>query len=173
MAPTLLVADEDVLDAAVVERVVGGEVRPSGKAEYDLDTLGLETLDQGVDGTHRCGLLSGLQRDRRKPESSGEELGRSGVLELRPAARAQRVVHRNDAPAGGAAAMGLVVLVAVQRGGDEAEERDARRDEEPDEERRALELADDPACKAEREGDDQIGQAFHRTVSSAAWRPPR
>src|SRR3954453_2007805 len=110
---------------------------------------------------------------RKKTEVSGEVLGRSGVLELGAAARAQRVVYRNDAAAGGAAAMRLVVLVSVRGGGDEPEERDARRDQEPDEERRALELADDPARQAEREGDDQVGQAFHGTVSSAAWRPPR
>ena len=52
MAAAGLVANEDVADAGVVERVVGGQVGPSGEAEYDVDTFRLQTFHQGVHGTH-------------------------------------------------------------------------------------------------------------------------
>jgi hypothetical protein len=47
-----LVAHEDVVDARVVHRVVGREVRAAGIAEYDVDTLRLEALHDRVDRTH-------------------------------------------------------------------------------------------------------------------------
>src|SRR5205085_8443783 len=48
----LLVAAENVAHAAVVERVVGREVRPARDAEHGVDALGLEALDDGVNGSH-------------------------------------------------------------------------------------------------------------------------
>ncbi len=52
MAATGLVADQDVPDAGIVERVVGGQVGAAGKAEYDVDTFGFEAFHQSVDCTH-------------------------------------------------------------------------------------------------------------------------
>ena len=60
MAAAGLVADQDVADPGVVERVVGGEVRAAGEAEYDVDTFCLQTFHQCVDCTHRARLLPGL-----------------------------------------------------------------------------------------------------------------
>ena len=48
----LLVAAQDVADAGVVERVVGGEVRAAGDAEYGVDALGLQALHDRVDCPH-------------------------------------------------------------------------------------------------------------------------
>ena len=44
----LLVAGEDVTDVRVHERVVGGQDRPAGDAEDDVDALLLEGADQGL-----------------------------------------------------------------------------------------------------------------------------
>jgi hypothetical protein len=49
----------------------------------------------------------------------------------------------------------LVELVAVEHRGDEPDEGRDGRDQEPQEERAALELADDPAGQPEEEGDDE------------------
>src|SRR5689334_23174651 len=76
------------------------------------------------------------------------------VLELGPAAGAQRVVHRDDLAAARAAAIVLFVLVAVEDRGQQPDERRDRRDQEPEEERAALDLADDPAGETEEERDD-------------------
>src|SRR6478672_13140240 len=55
--------------------------------------------------------------------SVSDRLGRdgrgAGELELGTAAHAQGVVHRHDLAAGRAAAVRLVVLVAIEHGGDE------------------------------------------------------
>ena len=53
-----LVADEDVADAAVDERVVGREVGAAGQAEDDIDALRLQTFHQGIDSPHLADLLS-------------------------------------------------------------------------------------------------------------------
>ncbi len=53
MAAAGLVAHEDVADAAVDEGVVRREVRAAGIAEYDVDTLGLQALHDGIDCAHR------------------------------------------------------------------------------------------------------------------------
>jgi hypothetical protein len=56
---SLLVAAEDVAHPAVVEGVVGGEVRAAGDAEYGVDTLSLETFHDGVDRSHARAPPSG------------------------------------------------------------------------------------------------------------------
>ncbi len=52
MAAARLVADEDVPDAGVIEGVVGGKVGAAREAEYDVDTLCLQTFHQSVNCTH-------------------------------------------------------------------------------------------------------------------------
>jgi hypothetical protein len=42
----------DVPDARVVQGVVGGQVGAARDAEHVVDTLGLEALHDGVDGSH-------------------------------------------------------------------------------------------------------------------------
>src|SRR3712207_5068078 len=64
MAAAGLVADEHVADAAVDERVVGGQVCAARVAEYDLDALCLEAVHDGVDCAHDGGVLSGLAARR-------------------------------------------------------------------------------------------------------------
>ena len=56
VAGALLVADEDVADRRVDERVVHGEDGPAGEAEHDLHTFHLEALDEGLGPgqLHRC-----------------------------------------------------------------------------------------------------------------------
>jgi hypothetical protein len=49
-----LVAYQDVPDPRVHERVVGRKVRAARIPEYDIDTFGLETFHDGVDGAHHC-----------------------------------------------------------------------------------------------------------------------
>jgi hypothetical protein len=46
------VAHEDVTDAGVHEGVVGRKVRAAGEAEYDVHTLRLQALHDGIDRTH-------------------------------------------------------------------------------------------------------------------------
>src|SRR5438477_399058 len=69
-------------------------------------------------------------------------------LELRPAARAQSVVQGHDLAARGAAPMRLVVLVAVEHGGHEPDEGRDGRDQEPEQERAALDPPDHAAGQA-------------------------
>ena len=52
VAGALLVPAQDVADAGVVERVVGGEVRAAGDAEYGVHALGLEAFHDRVDCPH-------------------------------------------------------------------------------------------------------------------------
>ena len=52
VAAARLVADEHVLDARVVQRVVGRQVGAARVAEYDVHALGLEAVHDGVDGSH-------------------------------------------------------------------------------------------------------------------------
>src|SRR5918992_2937140 len=91
-----------------------------------------------------------------------------GEVELRAAAHADRVVQLHDLPAAGALAPELVALAPVEQRGGEPDHRHDARDQEPDEERRAFEPADDPAREREREGDDQIG---HGGALDVAQRP--
>ena len=50
-------ADQDVADPRVHERVVGAG-SPPRIAEYDVDAFGLEAFHDGVDGTHHRVLNS-------------------------------------------------------------------------------------------------------------------
>ena len=52
MSRPRLVAAEDVAQAAVVEGVVGRQVGTPREAEYRVDALGLEALDDGIDSSH-------------------------------------------------------------------------------------------------------------------------
>src|SRR4051794_1998320 len=103
----------------------------------------------------------------RLPALRGHRLGRLELpalreLELGPAARAQRLVDRHDRAAARAAAVRLLAFVAVEHRGEQADEGRDRRDDEPDQERAALDPADDPAGQAERQRDDDEGAAGHR-----------
>ena len=59
VAAARLVADQDVADPPVVDRVVGGEVRAAGQAEHDLDALGLQGLHQGIGRPHALASFPG------------------------------------------------------------------------------------------------------------------
>ncbi len=48
----LLVADQDVADGGVDDRVVDGQDGPAGQAEHDVDPLHLEALDEGLCPSH-------------------------------------------------------------------------------------------------------------------------
>src|SRR5262245_51323329 len=95
-----------------------------------------------------------------------------GELELRPAARAQGIVELDDLPAAGAPAPQLVAVVAVRDRRDQPEEGQDRGDHEPQEERRALDLADEPAGQAERQADDDVGHQMWRSAQSTAHTAP-
>ena len=51
-------AHEDVADAPVYERVVGGKVGATGEAEDDVHALRLQTFHHGIDRAHLTDLLS-------------------------------------------------------------------------------------------------------------------
>src|SRR4051794_40375750 len=88
-----------------------------------------------------------------------QRLGRGfspGVLELLAAARAERVVELDRATAARALALGFLGVVPGQQRSGEAEERQDRRDEEPQDEGRALEASDDPSGQAEADGDHDV-----------------
>src|SRR3954454_20634260 len=91
-----------------------------------------------------------------------------GELELGPAAGAQRVVELDDLPAAGALAPQLVAVVAVRERRDQPEDRQDRGDHEPQEERRPLHLADDPARQAEEQAEDEGGHQTWRSAQSTA-----
>src|SRR5215218_2939958 len=78
-------------------------------------------------------------------------------VELGPAAGADGVVELDDPAAARALTAELVAVVAVQQRGEQAGERHDRRDQEPQHEGRALDLADDPPGQSEGEADDQVG----------------
>src|SRR3954468_6316245 len=84
------------------------------------------------------------------------ELAVVGELELHPAAGAQGVVQLADAPAVGTHAARLLVVDAVEHGGDEADDGHHARDEEPQEEGAALQPADEAAGEGERQRDDDV-----------------
>src|SRR5436190_6778823 len=75
---------------------------------------------------------------------------------VRPAAPADLVRHRHDPPAFVAFAARLVALVAVEDGGQRAEHRQHGADQEPEDERAALDLADHAGRQAEEERDDEV-----------------
>ena len=55
VAAALLVADLDVAEVGVDERVVGRQVGSAGDPEDVFDALGLEGFHQGVGGSHQTG----------------------------------------------------------------------------------------------------------------------
>src|SRR5215213_292759 len=89
-----------------------------------------------------------------------------GEVELGAAARADRVVERDDLAAARALAPDLVALGPVEDRGEQSEHRQHAADDEPDEEGRALDLAHDAAREGEGEGEDQV-----RHCSEVAQRP--
>ena len=62
MAASGLVADEDVADAGVVERVIRREIGAARQPEYDIDTFCLQTFHQCINCTHSARLLSVTSR---------------------------------------------------------------------------------------------------------------
>src|SRR5581483_6086045 len=76
-----------------------------------------------------------------------------GKLELGPAPDAYRVVQLDDPAAARALPPELLVLPAVEDRGQQPDERHARRDQEPEDERAALDAAHDPAGQAKEEQD--------------------
>src|SRR3954462_12846195 len=91
-----------------------------------------------------------------------------GEVELGPAAGAQRVVDLHDLAAGRALAAQLVGLVAVHQRGDQPHQGQQPGDHEPQEERRALDPADDAAGQAEAEAEDDVGHQMRRSAHSTA-----
>src|SRR5215211_5166213 len=83
-----------------------------------------------------------------------------GEVEIGPAAVADRVVKLEDLAAGGALAPQLVAVVAIEQRRQQPGDRDERRDQEPEHERGALDLADDPPGQAEEEAEDQVGHGL-------------
>src|SRR5215210_2891171 len=80
-----------------------------------------------------------------------------GEVQIGPAAVADRVVELEHLAAGGALAPQLVAVVAIEQRRQQPGDRDERRDQEPEHERGALDLADDPPGQAEEEAEDQVG----------------
>src|ERR1700753_1724125 len=85
-----------------------------------------------------------------------------GELDLLAAAGAEGVVDLRDLPAAGTLAAQLVALEAVGDRGEQAEEGDEAGDQEPQQERAALELADQSPREPEADGDDDVGHAASR-----------
>ena len=83
-----LVAHEDVADAAVDERVVGGKVGAPGEAEYDVHTLRLQALHDGIDRTH---VTTSSQQNEAGPS------GRQEQVSLVAAARTRAPQRRTGA----------------------------------------------------------------------------
>src|SRR6187431_184130 len=82
-------------------------------------------------------------------------------IEVRPAAGADLDVELELLVAVGALAFGFVLVDPVEDHGDQPERGQHRPDQEPDEERAALALADDAGGEAEEKGDDQV---LHGTI---------
>src|SRR4051812_43786357 len=93
MPAARLVAHEDVLDAGVVERVIGRQVRAARVPEYDLDALGLEAVHDGVDSAHwRSSAPSGSWDVTRSINTTLQVPTRAGILDGAP-----RGTHPPDA----------------------------------------------------------------------------
>ena len=160
VAGALLVAALDVAQPGVVQRVVGGEVGAARDAEYVLDALGLEAFHDGVDCSHAapsgifrlgCVPRRGVRRGRAADATSGSQASKGAAAALAPGSRGRGrsgcTPGRGSAPrcrTPGTGAARLGPLVAVEQRGDRAEERQAEADQEPEEERGALDLADRP-----------------------------
>src|SRR3954466_11605025 len=85
----------------------------------------------------------------------------SGPVEIPATPHADLVVERHHVAALRALAPRLGALEAVQHGRDRAEHRQHEPDQEPDEERGALDLPDDARGQAEEEQQDQEAAALH------------
>src|SRR6266545_1939222 len=73
MAGALLVADQDVADRGVAQRVVGGEDGAPGEPEYDLDVASLQAADEGLrSGDLHCStpVAGGADRSKGKKKTS-------------------------------------------------------------------------------------------------------
>src|SRR5688500_16304197 len=104
---------------------------------------------------------SGTEAQRPSLPSGGGRLGRYRdvrEVEVGAAAGADLVVQLHDLAALGTLPAQLVALDPEEQRGHQPDERQEPGDQEPDPERRPLDLADDAAGKSEGEGDDQIGQ---------------
>ena len=79
VAGALLVAHEDVADAAVEQRVVGRQDAAAGQAEHDLGALHLQRFDQGLGpgDLHGVAPLVALARTCPKTETASR-LGGQG-----------------------------------------------------------------------------------------------
>src|SRR3954470_821213 len=100
----------------------------------------------------------------------GHGLGLDGPvreLEVGPAAHAHGVVQLDDVPARRALPAQLVALGAVQHRPDQAQHGQRGPDEEPQEERRPLDPADDPGGDAEPEREGQVDHKRRRAQSTA------
>src|SRR3954452_17099976 len=95
-------------------------------------------------------------RDR-GPSSLAADEHSLGQRLVRSAAAAHLVRERHDVAAFIALAARLVALEAVEEGGDQPEHRQSRADQEPDEERAALDLADHGRGQPEEEHQDEPG----------------
>src|SRR3954468_7174413 len=99
----------------------------------------------------------------------GHGLGLDGPvreLEVGPAAHAHGVVQLDEVPARRALPAQLVALGAIEHGADQPEHRQRGADQEPQEERRPLDPADDPGGDAEPEREGQVDHRFRRAQST-------
>src|SRR5439155_7855540 len=109
------------------ERVIRGQVRAAGIAEYDVDTFGLEAFHDGVDGAHHREQLLTVRDSETKGSLTTLQSRRFGLdrhfgeVEVCPAAHAHRVVQLDDLPARRALAPQLVAVGAVEDRGQQAE----------------------------------------------------
>ena len=87
VAGALLVADEDVADRRVDDRVVGGQDAAAGEAEHDLDALHLQALDEGLGSGefHWCSLLCSVDgRTASREMKTTSRLGGRGRTRREP-----------------------------------------------------------------------------------------
>ena len=159
VAGALLVTALDVAHARVVERVVGGQVGAARDPEYVLDALGLEALHDGVDCSHAAPSGSGWT-DRRWYQRfftarGSPDRARSGRRPGRGWPRRCRI--RGTAGAESARSLRYSSAARVPMNGR------AEADQEPEEERAALDLPDRARGQAEEEEDEQ---ELHRARSA-------
>ena len=95
----------------------------------------------------------------------------SRTLQLAPAARAEGVVDLRHPPAAWAAPAQLVALGPVDDRRNQADHGHDRRDQKPQPERAALDLADDPAGQPEAERDDRRSASSSPPSEQDAQRP--
>src|SRR5215212_6567876 len=91
-------------------------------------------------------------------------------MQVRSAAHADLVGDRHDIAALRALAQGVVLLVAVEKRREDADSRQRKADQEPDEERTSLHPSDGSGRKTEDDGDEDEG---HLLRARAGPRSPR